>query len=223
MSRACSRRFLVTLLIGLTLAPAVHAAATEADIALPTALSEAELSGDFNPEPENVRHFGVSLGSGAEVATGNRGALWKNAGPSFQITAHYWFDYPLALQLSYTKNRHSYQGAAQSVSTDVSNDYLVLDAKYAFSTHVAMPTLVLGMGGAFKSEQGGVSSSDRSFLMNVGLLWDLPISNRISVVPEWKYRVVAYDAGISRSELGAPVQELNGGLHTLTLSLLTSW
>src|SRR5881628_3466051 len=56
--------------------------------------------GEFNEEEEEAdeakffqygRFFGVSVGSGFQGATGNRGLLYQGGFPTLDIKVHYWF------------------------------------------------------------------------------------------------------------------------------------
>ncbi|MBL7715767.1 MAG: outer membrane beta-barrel protein [Bdellovibrionales bacterium] len=123
-----------------------------------------ELSNDEEQEAEDTkffmygRLFGLSIGAGAVGATGNRGQAYQPGFPSFELRAHYWFDFNVAIDLGFASMPFSFSPPAGGV-TDVTIQNFSVDVKYYLTTTnlpaaiaFANPYFILGFGGYSKRE-----------------------------------------------------------------------
>ncbi len=202
--------------------------------------------GEFNEESEenedtqflqHGRFFGVSLGTGLEGVTGNRGLLWQKGFPIIDFRIHYWFDFNLAFDLGLFSASHFYE--FKSVEGDDHRDvnmvFVGMAVKYYFDVQnlsaaitFANPYLTIGGGIFYKTENSrltGIPSSDNALGLNIGGGLEFPIKPRkIFFSIEGRFYTANFSdtfSGDFQPSLGIP--NLTGNFFTLTGNFLFTW
>lgn len=201
--------------------------------------------GEFNEDSEEAsdtrffqfgRFFGVSLGTGFQGVTGNRGSLWQGGFPAVDFKVHYWFDFNAALDLNIYFVSHRYDVAGSTPdSVNVSFNRLGLDFKYYFDTKnlsapisFANPYLLLGAGSYSKAEYSTTSTetkSDNAFGVCFGGGLEFPIKYRkLYFTVEAKYHLPSFkDVGDAVFKSSNGIADLSGNFYTTIGSLLFVW
>ncbi|MBI3534677.1 MAG: hypothetical protein HY072_04240 [Deltaproteobacteria bacterium] len=202
--------------------------------------------GEFNIEEEENettrflqqgRFFGVSLGSGIEGVTGNRGLLWQKGSPMIDFRIHYWFDFNLALDLGLFSVPHFYEFKRGSSDdhVDVNIIFVGVTVKYYFDVQnlsaaltFANPFLTIGGGIFYKTENSrllGTSDTDNTMGLNIGGGLEFPIkAKKIFFTLESRFYTSNFSdtfTGDFMPSLGIP--NLTGNFYTLTANLLFTW
>ena len=199
--------------------------------------------GEFNDDDDEAeqarffahgRLFGISLGSGAMGASGNRGAVYQGGFPTLDLKVHYWFDFNTALDFGVSQTTFFYTGGKSSGRTDVNIFNLYIDIKYYFTTtnisagiSFANPYVLVGFGSYTKRE-----------LNSSNLVYDQPdtkISPVIGAGLEFALRpkklYLGFEGKISfphfndytTSNFSATVPDLSGLFWSLGGTLLFVW
>lgn len=201
--------------------------------------------GSFNEEEQeaeeeaffqNGRLFGVSLGTGVEGATGNRGQLWQGGFPLAELKVHYWFDFHLAMDLGVTIAQHNYNGttASEEGVVTVNTSRVFLDVKYYFDVKnlsapisFANPYILLGIGSFSKSESGqntpGTVSGDTAMAINGGFGMEFVVKpKKVFFEVEGKL-ISATFKDTNTSAFQPTLTNLAGMFYTITGGLLFAW
>ena len=108
--------------------------------------------------------FGLSLGMGVLLATGNRGALWQPAEPTYDLTVLYWLTNQLAIGIEGSDATDSYRtNGVSGGQINVGITHLEFNARVYGNLHTLVPSigfispfLTVG-GGAFLESQTAVT------------------------------------------------------------------
>ncbi len=202
--------------------------------------------GDFNEEAEenedtrffqHGRFFGLSLGSGFEGVTGNRGLLWQGGFPMIDLRMHYWFDFNLAFDFGYFYVPHFYEfsRAGSNDHVDVNVSFIGFAIKYYFDTKnlsaaltFANPYISMGGGIAYKTENSrllGIASSDNTLGLDIGAGLEFPIKpKKIFFAIEGKFFSAVYADNASTDFTKSPgIPDLKGSFYTVTGNFLFTW
>jgi len=173
---------------------------------------------------EQRHRLGVSLGAGIENAVGNRSFLWQSYGATYDVKVQYSMDFPLTVQLGFSKTNNAFQTVSAG-TVDISVNYFYLDTKYKIGPRW-MPSLIVGLGQATKNETSsstGTPAVDQAFMFSFGLSTEIPIAQQIYLVPEWRGRTISYNDRYSTEYNRHGVSDLTGWFSSWTLSLLSTF
>ena len=202
--------------------------------------------GEFNEEAEENeetrffqygRFVGVSLGTGFEGVTGNRGTLWQQGYPLVDFRLHYWFDFHFALDVGFFSAPHFYEqtSGSQTDHIDVNMTFIGLALKYYLDTKnlsapisFANPYFSLGAGVFYKTELSSLTSNsdaDSGFGMNGGVGLEFPVKpRRIYLTFEGRmYSSTFKDTFISKNSSSGGPPDLTGYFYTFTTNFLFTW
>lgn len=200
--------------------------------------------GEFNEEEDESaetkyfqygRFFGLSVGTGFQGVTGNRGLLYQGGFPMIQLKFHYWFDFHLALDLGFTTVTQNFDTTVNSQGhVDVNMTRIGVDLKYYFDTKniaapisFANPYVILGMGSISKTEvtlAQASTTADSSFALSAGAGLEFVVSPRktyfeleaLAHMPNFQdsYTTIYSTQGIA---------DLTGTFYTITGNILFTW
>lgn len=112
------------------------------------------------------RFFGVGLGVGNTIATGNAGLLYQGGFPTVDFRINYWFDFNFVLQLDIQNSKHNYDVQPDGL-TDVNLFRTLFQIKYFIDTRnlsapitFISPHLIAGGGFYRRTDNVGSGSSD---------------------------------------------------------------
>lgn len=201
--------------------------------------------GEFNEEEDEAaetkffqygRFFGVSIGTGFQGVTGNRGLLYQGGFPMIDFKVHYWFDFHLALDLGLTTASQYYETTSdKGQHVDVNMLRVGLDLKYYFDTKdisapisFANPYILLGAGSISKTEVSQAldsTTSDSSFGLSAGGGLEFVMSPRKTYFElEAKAHFPNFtDTYTTRFKTPEGIDDLTGVFYTVTGSLLFTW
>lgn len=200
--------------------------------------------GDFDEqdeENENIafyqygRFFGVSIGTGIDGVTGNRGSLWSGGFPTLALRLHCWLNFHLAIQLGYSNSSFSYSVADGTQNFNVGFSSLTADLKYYFDTRdssaaitFAHPFLVAGIGNYSKSETESTlqtTDSDSTIGIGVGGGLEFAISQkRTYLVLEGKVAFANFkDTNSDKYFDSDGLEDLSGMFYQGTVHFLFTW
>jgi hypothetical protein len=200
--------------------------------------------GEFNENEEEEadskffqygRFFGASLGLGAEMVDGNRGALWQGGFPMVDFKLHYWFDFNLALDLGFFTAQHYFNTTAAGYGyTNVNLFHIGVDVKYYFDTKnlssaisFASPYIIAGAGSYSITENTQAQSSQNNYTsvgicLGVGL--EFVISPRKSYFElEGKGHFVTFQDTYTSVFSSVGIPNLTGNFYTVSGSILFTW
>jgi hypothetical protein len=181
------------------------------------------------------RFFGVSLGSGFNGVTGNRGLLYQGGTPVVDFKVMYWFDFNFALELGLTTANHFYDSQARGFA-NITLTRIGVDLRYylpmqdlAAPITFANPYLLIGGGPISKQESlqtQNVVESDTGLGLAVGGGLEFTVSPRkIYFGVAAKYQFVTFKDTFTtefQSE-NIPITDLTGGFYTLLGTVLFTW
>jgi hypothetical protein len=200
--------------------------------------------GEFNEEDEEIadtrffqtgRFFGVSVGGGFAGALGNRGLLWKGGFPSIDLKVHYWFDFNLALDLSYGQSSHFYEILSRNERVDIKQNTFGASVKYYIPTQnlssaigFASPYLLLGIASYSKvefSSRTQATTQDSQAGINAGGGLEFVIAHRKTYLTlEGRLHSVPYlDSNSSDFVLTNAIENLQGLHWNTSLAVLFTW
>ncbi len=181
------------------------------------------------------RFFGVSIGSGFNGVTGNRGLLYQGGTPVVDFKLMYWFDFNFALELGLTTATHFYDSTSRG-HADITLTRVGVDLRYYLPMQdlsapitFANPYLLLGAGTISKQESlrtQGVVESDTGVGLAVGGGLEFTVSPRkIYFGMAAKYQFVTFkDTYTTEFQSDSiPITDLTGGFYTLLGSVLFTW
>lgn len=181
------------------------------------------------------RFFGVSLGIGAQIVDGNRGALWQGGFPVVDFKLHYWFDFNVALDLGFFTAQQFFQTTAQGLGhVDVNMVHAGVDIKYYLQTRdlssaisFASPYLLAGVGSFSKTQNSNAQASqdnDTSLGISLGAGLEFVISPRKTYFQvEGKFHTVTFKDTFTTLFQSVGVPNLTGNFYTVTGGLLFVW
>jgi hypothetical protein len=181
------------------------------------------------------RFFGVSLGLGAELLDGSRGALWQGGFPMVDFKLHYWFDFQMALDLGFFTAQQFYDTTVKGLGhVDVNIVHVGVDVKYYIQTKnlssalsFANPYLLAGAGSFSKTENSqaqGTQDPDTSLGISLGLGMEFVISPRKSYFEiEAKGHLVVFKDTYTTNFQATGLPNLTGNFYTLSGSVLFTW
>ncbi len=198
------------------------------------------------------RLYALSVGTGFQGVTGNRGVLWQGGFPMVDFKLHYWFDFHLAMDLNFYMVAHSYDttsssdtsgkstsGAATTTegqSADIAFNRVGADLKYYFDTHnlvaaisAANPYVLGGVGSYSKTEtnnvEGAVEQKDSSIGVCGGLGMEFALKpRRIYLTLEGKVHMPSFkDNNSSTFQTNPGITDLTGYFYTANASIMFSW
>jgi len=197
--------------------------------------------GEFNEEAEEIedlkffqhgRFFGISLGTGFEGISSNRGMLWQGGFPVIDFKVHYWFDFNVAMDLGFYTASHFFETTqANGGHVDISFMRLGLDVKYYFDTKnvsaavsFANPYVLIG-GGSFSKTETSVDQQtvdqDSGFGFSAGAGVEFAIKpKKIYFSVEPKAHFVNFKDTYSKKY---GTDDLSGIFYTITGSLMFTW
>jgi hypothetical protein len=202
--------------------------------------------GEFNSDKDEEettrffqygRFFGLAVGLGSEILTGNRGMLWQGGTPMVDLKLQYWFDFNFALDMDLYYAQHFYEaGNGFGGHVDVNLIHLGLDLKYYFDTKdiaapiaFTNPYLIVGLGSYSKTENitdYQNSATDSSAGMTAGVGFEFALKPRkVYLDLESKVHFLrfkdTYIADFNRDPYFLP--DLTGMFFTFTLDVLFTW
>jgi hypothetical protein len=207
--------------------------------------------GEFNEQQDededtrffqSGRFFGLSLGTGIEGATGNRGVLWQGGFPVIDLRVHYWFDFNFALSLGFHLAPHFYEhegiaAAGETIgASTVSFTRVGVDVRYYFDMKdvtaaiaFANPYIQAGVGSYSKTETNaasGLPGTDAAFGLAVGGGLEFVLLPRKTYFQiDGKLHMVSFqDVDTTRFDIGPnALSDLSGFFYTITGSLMFTW
>jgi hypothetical protein len=198
--------------------------------------------GEFNEEEDEAadmkfyqfgRLFGFGMGIGASGATGNRGKLWKGGFPLIDVRTQYFFDFNVAMGISFTSFKHNYE--ADSDHYEAAIALLGLDFKYYFDTKdlsapisFANPYIVGGMGSYSEALEASTNSEgaekDSSFGINAGLGLEFAIKPKKSYFTfEGRFHSVRFKDTSDARYTADGFDNLEGVFYTVVGGFLFTW
>lgn len=199
--------------------------------------------GEFNEEADedadisffqHGRFFGVSLGTGFEGITSNRGLLWNGGFPMIDFKVHYWFNFHVALDLGFFSAPHYFDTTPDNGGhVDASLMRIGADIKYYFDTKnlssaisFANPYVLFGAG-SFSKNQTSVSAanteSDSSMGISAGGGVEFAvIPKKIYLAVEGKFHFVSFKDTYTK-KFDPPLTDLGGTFYTVTTGLMFTW
>lgn len=199
-----------------------------------------EFSNDDEQEAEDTkffmygRLFGLSIGSGAVGSTGNRGQAYAPGFPSFELRAHYWFDFNVALDLGFSSMPFSFSPPAGGV-TDVTIQNFGVDVKYYLTTTdlaaalaFANPYFILGFGAYSKREftfsTGASEAPDTQVGPAVGAGLEFALRRKkLYLSFEGKMHFPRFRDTTSSDFATNGIDDLSGQFYSVTAGLLFVW
>ena len=181
------------------------------------------------------RFFGVSLGLGAQIVDGNRGALWQGGFPMVDFKLHYWFDFQMALDLGFFTAQQFYDTAVKGLGhVDVNMVHVGVDVKYYFPTKnlssalsFANPYLIAGAGSYSKTENSQAQATqdpDTSIGVCLGIGLEFVMNPRKSYFElEAKGHLAVFKDTYTTSFQAAGLPNLTGNFYTISGSILFTW
>lgn len=181
------------------------------------------------------RSHGVSLGLGFEGVTGNRGAVYEGGFPMVDVKLHYWFDFNFAMDLNLYFASHSFTGGASDGETEVNLTHVGIDIKYYFDTKnlsapitFANPYLIAGFGSYTQvkstTEVNSTEASDTGLGLAFGAGLEFAVSPKKCYLElEGRYHIVSFKDRFSSDFKSVGINDLTGGLYTVSTSLLFTW
>ncbi|OFZ80131.1 MAG: hypothetical protein A2583_16280 [Bdellovibrionales bacterium RIFOXYD1_FULL_53_11] len=200
--------------------------------------------GEFNEDAEEAeeskffqqgRFFGVSLRSGYEGLTGNRGQLWRGGFPVIDVKVHYWFDFTVAIDIGINSVKHYYEGTSTAGRTDISMFQMGLDVKYYFDTRnlsaaltAAHPYVLAGIASFSKNESSDNdkivnSDSGMGFAAGGGLEFAIK-QKKIYLSLEGKYHFINFKDTYTQNFIKThSLPDLTGGFYQTLLGIMFTW
>jgi hypothetical protein len=138
--------------------------------------------GEFDSEADEAadekffqfgRFFGVGIGAGSTVATGNAGRIYQGGFPTLDFRLAYWFDFNFAFQLGVQNSKHQYDLEPDGL-TAVNNFRILFEFKYYPDTrNLSAPITFIGphliAGGGYYQRTDNIGSGE-SNPQNVGVV-----------------------------------------------------
>jgi hypothetical protein len=199
---------------------------------------------EFNEEEEetedvrfyqNGRFFGVSIGTGFEGVTGNRGLLWQGGFPVIDFRVHYWFNFNMAMDMGFFNAPHNFFAKNQGDAVDVKLFQVGINIKYYFDTKnlsapisFANPYVLLG-GGAYTKTESSVSAQTQTPETTVGIGFGGGLEfaikpKKVAFSIESKIHFVTFkDTYLDKYKTSNSLPDLTGFFYTLTGSVLFTW
>jgi hypothetical protein len=198
--------------------------------------------GEFNSEKDeqddtnffqNGRFFGISLGTGYEAVTGNRGQLWQGGFPLLDFKLLYWFSFNFAMDMDLYWAQHFYQDTQVGTAT-VNMVHLGIDLRYYFDTKdlssaisFANPYITGGIGSytaTANSSTEGAQSADTEMGGDLGFGFEFALNpHKTYLDADVKVNYFVLQDTYAPQSIGSTLPDLTGLFVTFTISVLFTW
>lgn len=187
------------------------------------------------------RFFGVGLGVGNTIATGNAGRIYQGGFPTVDFRINYWFDFNFAMQIDIQNSKHKYDIAPDGL-TDVNLFRTLFQVKYYIDTRelsapitFVSPHAIVGGGFYRRTDNIGSGTSDptvanttenvNAFGFNFGVGFELTLKPKKTYLQlEGLMHLVQFrDQYDKRFDKTADIPDKTGSWITAGVSVIWTW